>query len=49
MTEISVENDRLKTKVKVLQSELHIQKDLEQSVEKARFELEKSEQARQEL
>ena len=43
MTEQSVENEHLRTKVRRLQADLLIEKDLEASLEKARHELEVSE------
>ena len=49
MTTATVENERLRTKVKALETELAVDKDLEQSLEKARAELADSERAREEL
>ena len=49
MTQTTVENERLRTKVRLLQASLTVEKDLDQSVEKARAELEVSEKAREAL
>ena len=49
MTEATVENEHLRTKIRSLQSNLKVQQDLEKSLEKARNELEASEKAREAL
>lgn len=47
MTQTTVDNERLRTKVRILQASLAVEKDQELSIDKARKELEVSELARE--